>query len=112
MRTDNIAFIDIEGYKNSREHRYGILLGNMQHKSYSASKVRNILVHTSGKLDLTNKKHKEVFDYANNQPKLYVFPEDSGSNSAQITVLPELIYEALISYRILLSKICKFNLNK
>jgi len=43
MRTDNIAFIDIEGYKNSREHRYGILLGNMQHKSYSASNVRNLL---------------------------------------------------------------------
>lgn len=43
MRTENIAFIDIEGYTTSREHRYGLLLGSIQHKSSSASKVRNLL---------------------------------------------------------------------
>ncbi|MCK5200843.1 MAG: RecQ family ATP-dependent DNA helicase, partial [Spirochaetales bacterium] len=43
MRTDNIAFIDIEGYPESREHRYGILIGNKQHKSTSASKIRTLL---------------------------------------------------------------------
>ncbi|MCK5200210.1 MAG: hypothetical protein KAR21_17760, partial [Spirochaetales bacterium] len=43
MRTDNIAFIDIEGYPESREHSYGILIGSKQHKSTSASKIRNLL---------------------------------------------------------------------
>ncbi len=73
-------------------------------------KVRNILVHTSGKLDLTQKKHKEVFGYAKKHPKLIVYPESSESDSAEITILPEFIYEALICYRIILGKICKFNL--
>ena len=71
-------------------------------------KVRNILLHTSGELDLTQKKHKEVFDYAKRQPKLLVYPEDPDSDSAQLTILPELIYETLISYIILLGKICNF----
>lgn len=74
------------------------------------SKVRNILVHTSGELDLSQKKHKEVFDYAKNHPKLIVYPESPDSDSAQVTILPEFIYEALICYRIILGKICKFNL--
>lgn len=73
------------------------------------SKVRNILVHTSGKLDLTQKKHKEVFDYAKNHLNLILYPEDPESSWAQITILPEYIYEALISYRILLGKICKYS---
>ena len=78
------------------------------------SKARNILVHASGKLDLTQKNHQEVFRYAKNQPKLFVFHEDPDSDSAQITILPELIYKALMSYKILLVKICKYNsqLNK
>ncbi len=43
MNSDNIAFIDIEGYTTSKEHLYGILLGTMQHKSSSASKIKNLL---------------------------------------------------------------------
>lgn len=74
------------------------------------SKVRNILVHTSGKLDLTQKKHKEVFDYAKDHPKLILYSEYPESGWAQITILPEYIYEALTSYRILLGRICKDNL--
>ena len=76
------------------------------------SKVRNILVHTSGKLDLTQKKHKDVFDYAKNHSKLFVYPENPESDWAEINILPEFIYEALISYRILLGKICKSNIQK
>ena len=76
------------------------------------SKVRNILVHTSGKLDLTQKNHKNVFDYAKNHSKLFVYPENPNSDWAEINILPEFIYEALISYRILLGKICKSNIQK
>ena len=43
MKTDSIAFIDIEGYTDSKEHRFGILFRNIQYKSSSASKIRNIL---------------------------------------------------------------------
>ncbi|MEC4684124.1 MAG: hypothetical protein VST71_00075 [Nitrospirota bacterium] len=71
------------------------------------SKVRNLLVHASGKLDLTQKKHKSVFDYARKHPHLIVHPEDPGSGWAQLTILPDFIYEALLAYRIFLGKICK-----
>lgn len=74
------------------------------------SKVRNILVHTSGKLDLTKEKHKKVFDYAKKQPNLIVHPEDPESDWSQINILPEYIYDSLLSYRIFLGKICKHNL--
>jgi len=74
------------------------------------AKVRNILVHTSGKLDLTKEKHKKVFDYAKRQPKLVVYPEEPESGWSQIIILPEYIYDSLLSYRIFLGKICKHNL--
>ena len=73
-------------------------------------KVRNVLVHTSGELDLNQKKHKEVFDYAKNHPKLILYPETPVSDSAQVIIMPDFIYEALICYRIILGRICKFNL--
>lgn len=72
------------------------------------SKVRNILVHTSGELDLTQKKHKEIFDYAKNHPKLILNHDSPNSDSVQLIILPDFIYEALICYRIILGRICKF----
>ncbi len=74
------------------------------------SKVRNILVHTSGKLDLTNRNHKEIFDYAKYQPKLILYPDDPSSDWAQVTILPDFIDDALLSYRIFLGKICNVEL--
>ena len=42
------------------------------------SKVRNIFVHASGKLDLTKEKHKKIFEYAKTKPNLVVYPEEPG----------------------------------
>jgi hypothetical protein len=77
-------------------------------KSYS--KIRNVLVHTFGNLDLTQPKHKEVFDYAKKHPALLLYPDDSCSDSAQLSILPAFIYDALLCYRIILSRICKCHL--
>jgi hypothetical protein len=77
------------------------------HEIQNYSKVRNILVHASGELNLTQKKHKEIFDYAKNHQKLIVYPEHPDSDWAKIIVLPGYIYEALIAYRILLGRICQ-----
>lgn len=71
------------------------------------SKVRNVLVHTSGRLDLTQRKHKWVFNYARKQPGLMVFPDDSQSDSAEITILPDYIYQALLCYKAFLIRICR-----
>lgn len=76
------------------------------------SKIRNILVHASGKLDLSKEKHKKIFEYAKTQKNLIVSPEDPESLWAQVTILPEYIYDSLLSYRILLGKICTQNLEK
>lgn len=74
------------------------------------AKVRNVLVHTNGNLDLSKKNHKDVFNIANNHPNLFVYPEVQDSDSAEIAILPEYIYETLITYRIILSKICQYKL--
>ena len=74
------------------------------------SRVRNILVHTSGNLDLTQRNHKGVFDYAKNHPELLLHLEDPGADFAQISILPGFIYDALLCYRIFLGKICKCQL--
>ena len=71
------------------------------------SKVRNILMHTSGRLDLRQKKHKQVFNYARRQPGMMVFPEDPQSDSAEITVLPDYVYQAIPCYTLFLVRICK-----
>jgi hypothetical protein len=76
------------------------------------SKIRNILVHTSGKLDLTKEKHKKIFDYAKKQPNLIVCPEEPELGWSEIKILPEYIYDSLLSYRIFLGKICKHNLER
>jgi len=76
------------------------------------SKVRNILVHASGKLDLSKEKHKKIFEYVKTQQNLIVWPEDPESQWAQMTILPEYIYESLLSYRIFLGNICKQYLEK
>ena len=52
---------------------------------------------TGIRLSMLQKKH----------PHLIVHPEDSTSEWAQLTLLPDFIYEALLDYRILLGKICK-----
>jgi len=74
------------------------------------AKVRNVLVHSTGKLDLSKENHKNIFKYAKTQRNLIVSPEDPEALWAQITILPEYIYDSLLSYRILLGKICKHNL--
>jgi len=78
----------------------------------SYSKIRNILVHTSGELDLNQNKHKEVYNYAMNHSKLVVHPEDPEADRGQLTILPEFIYDSLSSYKILLVKICRNSLIK
>lgn len=79
-------------------------------KAYS--KVRNILVHTSGNLDLTQKNHKEIFDYAMNHPRLLLHPKNPDADWAQISILPSFIYDALLSYRIFLDRICRCQLER
>lgn len=75
----------------------------------NASKVRNILAHTSGKLDLNNSKHNEVFLYAqNSHHKIIGNLLDPGSKEALIIITPEYIYDTLLNFRIILRKICEF----
>lgn len=47
MNTNNIAFLDIEGYKDSSEHTFGILCNQGTYKSTSASFIKNILNESS-----------------------------------------------------------------
>lgn len=74
------------------------------------SELRNVLVHTLGKLDFNCQKHRKVFNYARTHSNIAVFPDESDPNWAEITLKPGIIYEALLSYRIFLGKICKIEL--
>lgn len=74
------------------------------------SKLRNVLVHTLGKLDLIRHDHKKVFNYARAHSNVTVFPDEPDPNWAEITLKPGIIYDALLSYRIFLGEICKIEL--
>ncbi|MDC7232993.1 MAG: RecQ family ATP-dependent DNA helicase, partial [Spirochaetales bacterium] len=43
MNTNQIAFLDIEGYPDSQEHRFGILYNTLSYTTTSASEVKTIL---------------------------------------------------------------------
>lgn len=74
------------------------------------SKLRNVLVHTLGRLDLSRQDHKEVFNYAKAHSKIIVFPDEPDSDWAEIALKPGIVYDASLSYRILLGNICKIEL--
>ncbi len=75
-------------------------------KIQNISKIRNVLAHASGELDLTQKHHKEVFDIAKVDQTIQVHWQDFNPQTATIELTAEFNINAIETFRSFLFLIC------
>jgi hypothetical protein len=71
------------------------------------SKVRNILVHAAGELDLTDENHKRIFKLIEKERYLKIKSHDSEFQSAELFVDKQAVYDAILIYRKFLLSLLK-----
>lgn len=69
------------------------------------SKVRNVLAHTYGDLDLSNRSHNEVLEIAKRSSGSCIVREDESSCTAQIVVEEQFVLAAITDYRAMIRRL-------
>jgi hypothetical protein len=75
-------------------------------KIQNISKIRNVLAHASGELDLDQKHHKEVFNIAQTDQTIIVHKQDLDRQTATIELTAEFNINAIETFRSFLYSIC------
>lgn len=71
------------------------------------AKVRNVLAHTYGELDLKNDAHKEVLKIASKTKGITISRQDQFLHSASIVVDESIVFEAIATYRKIIGQVHK-----
>jgi hypothetical protein len=61
--------------------------------------LRNVMVHATGELDLSNGNHKKVLEFALSHPKIKVIQYTKESEPSEIQLEPEIVLEAIEDFR-------------
>ncbi len=84
----------------SKIHRITIPFSNNEWERINTlSKLRNVLSHTSGELDLTQKHHLNVFKIAQKETAIRIERHDTDFESADIIVDEEFVFYSIGIYR-------------
>lgn len=73
------------------------------------SRLRNVMAHTSGVLDLTNSNHKQVLAYCQGQPTINIKKHEVDLQFAEIELTLECVSIAVKSFRGFLISVCNQN---
>lgn len=71
------------------------------------AKVRNVLAHAYGDLDLKNDAHKEILKIAGKTKGIEVRRQNANLHSAEIVVEDAIVFETIATYRKIISQIHK-----
>jgi hypothetical protein len=71
------------------------------------SEIRNILAHTSGQLDLSNAKHKNILHLIEREKYINVKSYNAEFQSAEVFVDKQAVYDAILIYRNFLLSLLK-----
>ncbi len=74
------------------------------------AKLRNVMAHATGELDLSNGKHVKVLDYATRHPSINVIRHNGNSDFPEVQLEPEIVFEAIQEYKNFLELLSKHEL--
>ena len=80
-------------------------------KIKTLSKIRNVLVHASGDLNLDNKSHKEVFNESKKDKTIQITNHDEMLNIASIQLTSEFVFRAIETFHSFLNTVCRTNVD-
>ena len=80
-------------------------------KIIALSKIRNVLAHSSGDLDLDIKKHQEVFNESKTDKTIQITNHDEMLNIASIQLTAEFVFRAIETFHSFLNTVCRTNVD-